>query len=490
MPTNPQDYISKKVPGVPYDKNNKPLAGLVVPIVSAGEIVGYLPLKAQDNGDGTATLDVGATLNLSPGDFQIGAVEIKDGDTDRRADVEDDGTNNALIVTANVLPLPTGAATETTLALVLAALDTVETKLQSIADNTDTLEVNTDDLEAKLDTLIATDFATETTLLGVKTAVDAINSDIDTPLSTRASESTLVSAVSELTTLNAALDTVETKLQSIIDNTDTLEINTDELETKLDTLIATDFATETTLAGVKTAVDAINADLDVALSTRASEATLLLVKTNLDTLNATDFATETTLAGVKAAVDSIDTDIDVALSTRASEATLISVLAALDTVETKLQSIIDNTDSLEVNTDDLETKVQSVRDQLDVLLSTRASETTLAGVKAKTDLLTFTGTSLNVHTDDGSSSSAVTTVARNAASVTLLAANSSRKGATIYNDSGAFLYIKLGATAATSSFTVRVGSQSYYEVTGKYTGIIDGIWASGGGGDAKITELT
>ena len=69
-------------------------------------------------------------------------------------------------------------------------------------------------------------------------------------------------------------------------------------------------------------------------------------------------------------------------------------------------------------------------------------------------------------------------------------ANSSRKGATIHNDSGANLFVKLGATASIASFTVRISSQGYYEVPFNYTGIIDGIWASGGAGDARITELT
>ena len=45
------------------------------------------------------------------GDIQIGAVEIKDGETDARAKVKTDGTDNAQVVTQNSQPLPTGAAT-------------------------------------------------------------------------------------------------------------------------------------------------------------------------------------------------------------------------------------------------------------------------------------------------------------------------------------------------------------------------------------------
>jgi len=79
--------------------------------------------------------------------------------------------------------------------------------------------------------------------------------------------------------------------------------------------------------------------------------------------------------------------LDVDLSTRATEATLIQVRDHLDTVEAKLQSIIDNTADLDINTDELEAKVQSVRDQLDVLLSTRATEATLAAILAKIDVI-------------------------------------------------------------------------------------------------------
>lgn len=88
----------------------------------------------------------------------------------------------------------------------------------------------------------------------------------------------------------------------------------------------------------------------------------------------------------------------------------------------------------------------------------------------------------------------VATVASSASSVTLLAANALRKGATITNDSSALLYVKLAASAAsTSAYTaVMAGAGSapfaYYEVPFGYTGEIRGIWASGTG-NARVTEL-
>ena len=80
-------------------------------------------------------------------------------------------------------------------------------------------------------------------------------------------------------------------------------------------------------------------------------------------------------------------------------------------------------------------------------------------------------------------------VAGSAANVTLLAANANRLGATLYNDSNQNFFVKLGATASNTSFTVRMPSQSYYEVPFGYTGIIDGI-QSVANGNMRVTELT
>jgi hypothetical protein len=91
---------------------------------------------------------------------------------------------------------------------------------------------------------------------------------------------------------------------------------------------------------------------------------------------------------------------------------------------------------------------------------------------------------------NGAASASPTSKARSASNQTFLALNANRKGATIYNDSSALLYVKFGATASTSDFTVRLANQSYYEVPFSYTGRIDGIWASAGTGAALITELS
>jgi len=81
-----------------------------------------------------------------------------------------------------------------------------------------------------------------------------------------------------------------------------------------------------------------------------------------------------------------------------------------------------------------------------------------------------------------------TTVAAAVADTTLLAANNSRDGAMIYNDSLSYCYVKFGTGASSTSFTVRLTPQSYYEVPYGYRGQINGYWSSAIG-NARITEL-
>jgi hypothetical protein len=88
-----------------------------------------------------------------------------------------------------------------------------------------------------------------------------------------------------------------------------------------------------------------------------------------------------------------------------------------------------------------------------------------------------------------SGTSTPTTVASSATSVTILAANSNRKGTTIWNDSTANLFIEFGATATTSAFIAKLSPSGYYETPFRYTGVISGIWSSANG-NALVRELT
>ena len=76
-------------------------------------------------------------------------------------------------------------------------------------------------------------------------------------------------------------------------------------------------------------------------------------------------------------------------------------------------------------------------------------------------------------------------------SITVLAANTSAKMRSIFNDSGVTVYLDLtGGTASSTSFTVKLADQDYYEVPkdsqgNPYTGLITGLWASG---SVRVTQ--
>ena len=88
-----------------------------------------------------------------------------------------------------------------------------------------------------------------------------------------------------------------------------------------------------------------------------------------------------------------------------------------------------------------------------------------------------------------SSTGTPTTVPSSTNSVTILAANSNRKGATFWNESTAILYLQIGAVAAPNSFTAKLLPQGYYELPFHYIGVVSGIW-SAINGNVLVTECT
>lgn len=102
-------------------------------------------------------------------------------------------------------------------------------------------------------------------------------------------------------------------------------------------------------------------------------------------------------------------------------------------------------------------------------------------------------------TADGAAitSSTVTQVASSLSSVTLLAANSSRRAFSVYNDSTGTLFVKCGGSGAASltSFTVALGPKGtfpggpggFYESLMNFTALIQGIWDAANG-NAYVTE--
>jgi len=87
----------------------------------------------------------------------------------------------------------------------------------------------------------------------------------------------------------------------------------------------------------------------------------------------------------------------------------------------------------------------------------------------------------------------ITAVPDNAASVTILAANPARKGATITNTASTVLYVRCAAGAATTTtgYTYRVAQNASVDIPSGYTGAVTGIWATDANdGNALVTEFS
>lgn len=89
----------------------------------------------------------------------------------------------------------------------------------------------------------------------------------------------------------------------------------------------------------------------------------------------------------------------------------------------------------------------------------------------------------------GAGSSAYTSPSVTGSNTTVLAANVNRLGATVFNESGAAFFLKLGASASATTYSVNMAIGGYYEVPFGYNGIITGITA-GGTAVVRVAELT
>lgn len=81
-----------------------------------------------------------------------------------------------------------------------------------------------------------------------------------------------------------------------------------------------------------------------------------------------------------------------------------------------------------------------------------------------------------------------TSVTAATTSGTILAANATRKGGTIWNASTATLFIELGATASLTAYSAQIAPGGYYEIPFNYTGVLSGIW-SAVNGSALVREF-
>lgn len=83
----------------------------------------------------------------------------------------------------------------------------------------------------------------------------------------------------------------------------------------------------------------------------------------------------------------------------------------------------------------------------------------------------------------------VTSVTASGTNQTALAANGLRLGASFYNNGSTNAYLKHGATATTSSYTVLIPPKGLYELPHPaYTGQVDVIWEGSPSGAMAVTE--
>lgn len=89
------------------------------------------------------------------------------------------------------------------------------------------------------------------------------------------------------------------------------------------------------------------------------------------------------------------------------------------------------------------------------------------------------------------STSSVTSVVSAAVSTSILASNANRRMAILFNDCDKAVYVKLGATASTTSFSYKLSPAQTLELPiPLYTGSIDAIWDATPTGSMRVTEIS
>jgi hypothetical protein len=490
-------------------------------------VVGGTAISASTDEDDSvpASMTLAALINLTYGYDGVDWQRINS--TAGRMHVDGSGVTQP--ISAVSLPLPTGAATEATL-----ATRATEATLGAVETNTDNLDVllSTRATELTLSTLNAkfvsgTDIGDVTINNG--SGAGAVN--IQDGGNTITVDGTIAATQSGTWDINNISGTISLPTGAATEATLSTLATEATLSSFRTDFNAVDFATETTLAGIKAATDnltfaATRLLVDGSGVTQPVSGTitadigttggLLLDSTFTGRINTlgqklSAASTPVVLASDQSAIpvsQSGTWDIN-NISGTISLPTGAATEATLSTLNGKIPSGLTVTSTrLLVDGSGVTQPISAVSLPLptgaatEATLATRATEATLATRLADA---TFTGrintlgqktmansTPVVLASDQSflqSSTATLSNIAASATSVTLLASNTIRRGASIHNDSNQILYVKFGTTASSSSYTVRMVPQAHYEVPFGYTGQIDGIWVSANG-NARVTELT
>lgn len=228
--------------------------------------------------------------------------------------------------------------------------------------------------------------------------------------------------------------------------------------------------TTTLLGRLKAIADAVTAQAGYVDGLEALAGTL---NGYVDTLETLQTSTNSSLATLAGYVDGLET-----------------LLGTTNTSLATLAGYMDGVEGLQATTNTALATLAGYLDGVETLLgaATPAGANIIGkvGVDQTTD---GTTNKVNIDASLKSGTSTATTPAQTATSAAVLAANTARKGATIYNPNAAALNLNLAGGNAATAVHVQLAQFQSYEIGSGYTGAVTGALASGSG-NANVVEFT
>lgn len=191
--------------------------------------------------------------------------------------------------------------------------------------------------------------------------------------------------------------------------------------------------------------------------------------------------------GIETVLGTIDTDTGA----------MVTDLAAIEVLLTGIDA---DTDAIKTAAQLIDNAISGSEMQVDVVGALPAGTNAIGKLAANSgvDIGDVTlNNALNAGTSDASTirvtestgaTATLSNVSGSASSVTLIAADTSRRKVVLYNDSTEDCYVKYGSTASTTSFTWLMAAGSHIEEE-HYNGIITGIWNSATG-SMRVSEIS
>jgi hypothetical protein len=252
-------------------------------------------------------------------------------------------------------------------------------------------------------------------------------------------------------------------------------------EVESEAITAATLAVGTAVAAVETAIEDLGADADAAD---------IVYLAKLDDIIAATEATQAAVQTIDNAIAGSEMQVDIVSgSVTANAGTNLNTSALALEAGGNLDDIVTLLTAQALLLDGLETELAAIKTAVQLIDNSISGSETQVDVVAALPAGTNNIGDVDIASTPKVTSATLENVASSATNVTLFDSNAAAKGRMIHNDSTAVLYVKFGATATSSSYTVKMASDSYYEFPEPvYTGIVDGIWASANG-SARCTEV-